>query len=246
MRTFEVKIVADQWLSSILEREVCKVSVIGSHWDSGSSSMNSGDSLKAAMRKKPLFLYAKVPVNALDAVGFLEKAGFCLADTSIVFEKATKVQRINMEHKEVRFAEPEDKDKVVEIARSSFRFSRFHMDVNIDKSLADTIKAEWAGNYFVGKRGDYMVVVQDEGKVAGFTQLFDQGKALLIDLIAIAENHRGKGLARKIIEFIQSSFPKCGCIRVGTQVVNIPSIRLYESVGFRVAESGYVFHYHNI
>jgi RimJ/RimL family protein N-acetyltransferase len=35
-------------------------------------------------------------------------------------------------------------------------------------------------------------------------------------------------------------------IHAGTQIANIPSMRLYESLGFRICRAGYVFHYHNI
>jgi hypothetical protein len=33
-------------------------------------------------------------------------------------------------------------------------------------------------------------------------------------------------------------------MRVGTQIANIPSLRLYERLGFTMAESAYVLHAH--
>ena len=47
-----------------------------------------------------------------------------------------------------------------------------------------------------------------------------------------------------MIAFVESQFAP-SVIAVGTQVANLPSVRLYEKLGFRLAAAQYVFHFHN-
>ena len=68
--------------------------------------------------------------------------------------------------------------------------------------------------------------------------------ALIIDLIAVEPSHQGNGLATAMIKFAADYCGKWQRMLVGTQVSNIPSIRTYEKLGFRMCGSSYVFHYH--
>jgi ribosomal protein S18 acetylase RimI-like enzyme len=134
----------------------------------------------------------------------------------------------------------------VGLARRSFDYSRFHLDSVIPASVADTIKAEWAGNYFAGQRGDEMVVAVMRGTVVGFLLLLRGDKGVLnVDLIAVDRDMRRKGISSDMIAYAESQCRNCSRILVGTQVANVPSIRLYEKIGFRLFASHYVFHYHN-
>jgi ribosomal protein S18 acetylase RimI-like enzyme len=134
----------------------------------------------------------------------------------------------------------------MEVARKNFVYSRFHLDRAVPNVLADKIKAEWVGNYFLGKRGDEMVVALVDERVVGFLQLLRRNENLIIDLIAVDASQRRKGIARDMIAYAESQYDDCSHIVVGTQVANIPSIRLYEKIGFRLRSSKYVFHYHNL
>jgi ribosomal protein S18 acetylase RimI-like enzyme len=147
----------------------------------------------------------------------------------------------------IRFANSRDQDQVQNIARNSFIYSRFHCDPTIPKEMADTIKAEWAHNYFLGKRGDEMVVALVDDMVVGFLLLLRGNNGdLTIDLIAVDERQRGKGIAGNMISYAESRHQDCSRILVGTQVANVASIRLYEKVGFWMHDSKYVLHYHNL
>ena len=89
-----------------------------------------------------------------------------------------------------------------------------------------------------------MLVAQSDGQTAGFLQLIHApDSALVIDLIAVTEPARGRGLARAMIGAAQH-LARGECLRVGTQVANLPSLRLYESLGFRAVTSNYVMHLH--
>jgi ribosomal protein S18 acetylase RimI-like enzyme len=106
-------------------------------------------------------------------------------------------------------------------------------------------KAQWAGNFFLGKRGDHMVIAEHAGGVVGFTQLLNTGDdALVVDLIAVDVNCRGRGVARGMIRYAASMWGLGRPLRVGTQIANTVSLLAYQRMGFRIISSSYVFHHH--
>lgn len=193
------------------------------------------------------FAYAKVGCTDIAGIKALEKVGFKLIDTNVQFDRTSDVAWPKVKLPVgygVRFATPGDAEAVEQVATTSFVFTRFHLDPLVSNATAGKIKGQWAANYFKGKRGDWMVVVTHHGNVVGFSQLLAKGETVVIDLIAVDSVHQGNGLATAIIEFAGR---ECGAWRrllVGTQVSNIPSMRTYEKLGFRMCDSSYVFHYH--
>lgn len=190
-----------------------------------------------------VFLYARIPTSDVGICSYLADRGFRVVDVNVTLEAQTLIP--TRTNPTIRFAIPTDREPVMNVARNSFMYSRFHLDPHISKTTADETKASWAGNYFSGKRGDFMVVAEIEERAVGFLQLLVLPDGpLTIDLIAVEENQRGKGLARAMISFAAARCPKAMPMRVGTQAANIASIRLYESLGFRVISSAYMLHYH--
>ena len=185
----------------------------------------------------------------MEHIIFLQQKEFNLIDTNVVFEKKTDHfnQQKDKIESNVRFANNQDESVVVTCAKESFAYSRFHLDPYVPNDIANQIKEEWLKNYFKGMRGNFLVVAETNGAITGFTLLLKaNNNILIIDLIAVDKSFRKQGVASSMIDFIESHFKDQSSLQVGTQVSNIPSIRLYESHGFRNIESKYVFHYHNI
>lgn len=197
----------------------------------------------AVLPDGPIFATAKVAADQIARVEELEDQGFRMVDTTVTFSAAaSSVARA--EAPGVRAAAPGDRRAVAAIARDGFRFTRFHLDPHIPRGLAGRIKAAWAENFFDGRRGDAMLVAEAERQVAGFILLLRLPRdRLAIDLIAVDSRFRGRGLARAMIGRAAGT---AGVIElvVGTQAANAPSVRLYESAGFRWSTAQLVLHHH--
>lgn len=203
--------------------------------------------LRRILRTRPVFVHARVRTGNLAAAEFLQALGFRLADTNLVFEKPIERRRRIVGNCTVRFVESADEPQAVALARRAFTFSRFHVDPKIGRKTANGLKAEWVRNFFHGKRGEAMVVAVAREKIVGFLQLLRSGDGtLVIDLIAVDRRHRGRGIAGAMISFAESRCKGAKRIRVGTQVANLPSIRMYEKLGFKVSDANYLFHYHRL
>lgn len=203
----------------------------------------SVDAIRAAQRR-PVFLYAKLPTDSLDSVARLEGLGFHLIDTNVTFERAAA--GLAPVPGNTRSARLTDRDMVIDLAASSFAYSRLHLDPAIPREAADRSRAEWAGNFFAGSRGDHMLVAESGGALAGFVQLLGPRDGVVtIDLIGVATKFRRRGIAGTLIAAV-AGIAGIQTLRVGTQIANTPSLRLYEGLGFRIVASHYVLHYHRV
>jgi ribosomal protein S18 acetylase RimI-like enzyme len=222
----------DEWLGRILGCDAWQVRV-GAH---------GPDRDAIAKVAAPAFLYAKVPTADTAMVGRLGDLGFRVVDTNVTLERDAAPALAESGRNACRFAAPGDRDAIRALAGRAFSHSRLHLDAAVPREAADRSRAEWAGNFFSGARGDHMVVA---GECLGFLQLLGPKDGVLtIDLIGVDPTARRRGLARDMIAFAAARLPGIARLRVGTQVANIASLRLYESLGFRVVETSYVLHAH--
>ena len=181
----------DAWLSKLIGREAYTLTVTPALVDAASGKHTRSYSRLRELQAKPVFITAKVPVADPAAGEFLEEHGFRLIDTNLRFEKQAETPTAASGDCLLRFAEPADRDAVVDLARRNFVFTRFHQDRLIPKSVADEIKAQWAGNFFSGQRGDQLVVAILQGKIVAFALLLTApGAPVTIDLIAVEEAYR--------------------------------------------------------
>jgi ribosomal protein S18 acetylase RimI-like enzyme len=192
----------------------------------------------------PAFCFAKVPAADVASVAALENTGFRLVDTQVTLERgaepAPAAPRV-----EVRLAEPRDRDAVLNVAGSSFRFSRFHQDPRIGLKAAHAVKRAWAASCLDGQRGEEVLVALDQGQPAGFLAVLLAQDAAVIDLIAVAAQSQRRGIGGALVDaFIGRWRTRAARLRVGTQQANTASLRLYEGCGFRAVGTTRVLHAH--
>jgi ribosomal protein S18 acetylase RimI-like enzyme len=227
----------DPWLAGILGRPAFRVAT----GDRPSSDW------KARLKSEDLFVTAKLGADQVAQASLLQDLGFRTIDMALNFEAAALAAP--GADARVRVACPDDRAAVARIAGSAFTYSRFHLDPSIPTWLAHRVKAAWADNFFAGERGDAMVVAEHAGAVAGFLQLlWGRDSTVVIDLIAVAPQAARNGLARAMIGFAArdgiGDQRRPRGFRVGTQAANTPSVRFYESLGFRLTQAQFVLHHH--
>jgi ribosomal protein S18 acetylase RimI-like enzyme len=183
------------------------------------------------------FIYAKVQTNELNVFNTLITQGFQLADVLLNFIQQKNVDQSFDDSYKCRFACATDKEQIAKIAKDVFTHSRFHRDLNMSHNLANKIKEDWACNYFLGKRGTQMIVVESNATVCGFMLMIDQ----VIDLIGTDPKFLRKGIATKMIAFANAQI---GLLKAGTQSSNSASIKLYQKAGFTLDRVQLVLHKH--
>jgi ribosomal protein S18 acetylase RimI-like enzyme len=234
-----VRIVRDEWLSDKLGRPAVRFKITD-----GPLPVAELQSALAGL-EPGLFAFVKLPAAGVENIKVFEEVGFRMIDVAVTFSRPVEFAKDDISV-QVGFAVSGDEESVSRVARAAFSYSRFHLDPYIPRHVADEIKAQWASNYFRGRRGDAIVVARSAGEVVGFLQLLLTEDALVIDLIGVAEKGRRQGLAKAMIRFAEQNMEPRPIIRVGTQAANVPSIHLYESMGFRFQSSQVVMHFHGV
>ena len=183
-----------------------------------------------------------MPTADVARVGSLERVGFRTVDVTVTFRRDPGLA-VPGRVARVRDARPDDRRAVIALAAREYTVSRFHLDPEIADDVARSIKREWVDNYFKGARGDRMLVAEHDGEVTGFQLVLDTPEAAVIDLIAVAAAARGRGIGSSLVCSLAESSPDRP-VQAGTQVANLPALRLYERLGFAVARTDYVLHRH--
>ena len=201
--------------------------------------------------KKGSFFYTKDGCSSVFTRSVFENSGFKIIEENITLEKKRVDSNLHepfwrRQQYKIRWAQNEDRNLVEDIALKNFSHDRFHQDPNIDNSLADEIKRQWVGNFFLGKRGDAMVVATANNHPVAFLLLLLAQEHSVIDLIAVSKEHRKKGLSKQMISYAMLELSDRNRWLVGTQSSNVPSVRLYESLGFQIMGSQYVLHRHSL
>jgi len=227
----------DAWLTQILEREVFSFRVSG---------LNLENPLKKTKISDNSFVYAKVSVKDQQSIQRVQSLGFVLMDTQLQLSKNIQPRNSALALPgRVRRAVADDRKRTMEIARSSFKYSRFHRDSHFTKKQANELKAAWTANYFNGLRGDGLFIAEIEGIPAAYLLYLHQSQSLVIDLIATHPDYQRQGLASELLSAFETWAPEeINCLKVGTQLVNIPSLRLYLQSGYQLTDAYYLFHFH--
>ena len=128
-------------------------------------------------------------------------------------------------------------DAVLAICHGAFTHGRFHRDFNVEKARADARYDRWLAELH-GKRLVYGL--QHRGALAGFVAVVEDKFVLH----AVAESHRGRGLARHLWTALCETLFAAGTQQVSSSIsaTNLPALNLYASLGFDFRNPLDVYH----
>ncbi len=237
--------VADPWLSAQLGHEVFRVD-----WPGPEAAGPSAARLNEhAQRHSGAMYAAKVPAGDIASVQALSGAGFYVVDVNITLTRRSgPVPRVDPMVR-VRVCEPADREGVLDIAGSAFRYSRFHLDPFIPLQAAHAVKRAWIESYVRGVRGDCLLVALDStDRPAGFLAALagpeERGGPAVIDLLGVHPGRQRSGVGTALVAAFLDHYRDRTEHRVGTQGANVPSLAFYQRFGFSITESVYVLHKH--
>jgi ribosomal protein S18 acetylase RimI-like enzyme len=218
----------DGWLSDVLGFDTYWVTA-----DAASTGTAPGRALSMC----------RVSTGDVASVRALEGAGFNVVDVTVTLERSGSD---GLAGAEVAPAAPEQHAELLQIAGTCFRYSRFHLDPLVSQELADRVKREWVRSYVEGRRGIELLAAERDGRPLGFLAVLEASDgARVIDLVGVATDARGRGVGEALVaEFARRHGDSDRVLRVGTQIANVASLRLYEKLGFRIVSSQYVLHRH--
>lgn len=177
--------------------------------------------------------YLLVEASDGESVRVAEANGFRLTDVRITLERS--FHAIISMPEGIRPVRESDVEQIAAISLKNHTDSRFYYDSNFPRERCDALYATWAAKSCRGY-ADAVFVAEQQGRVAGFISCHDDKTSGRIGLVGVADNARGGGLGRKLIEsalhyFAEKQLP---LVTVVTQGRNIAAQRLYQRNGFVV------------
>lgn len=249
-----MEIEEDRWLSAIFEHPVFRISIEPYHKQQKSNPSDLGELIKGhAHQQTRAMYYAKIETDRIDLSQGLSAAGLHVVDVNVTFGLDLNAQAHLplMKGSEYSITEtsPTDHEKVLDIAGSCFRYSRFHLDPAVPQKTAHQIKRQWIANYIRKERGESLWVAFKEEHPVGFLAVIaseSNGKRIhTIDLVGVSTDFQRRGIGQALVAFFVEHYKgRSDFLQVGTQGANIPSLRLYQKAGFSVTRTQYVMHMH--
>ena len=222
-------IIEDKFLTNVLKKKTGK--------------LNFNKTISLGDFDKYKFVYAKTNINN-NYISKAKKYNFYLVTTSVILQCNYKNKLKLAEDNRVTFAENNHMQQLGDIAYKNFEYDRFHKDPNISNKLASTIKKKWISNFFSNQRGDQCFIFLRKKNIEGFLLTIKKQNKIFIDLITVKKDARGKGIGKKLINKMFNYYNKKDFeFFVGTQINNIPSIKLYQSLGFQFIDYTLIWHY---
>lgn len=175
-------------------------------------------------------VFTLLRLNQMSDFHWAVRNGFRLVDVRVEF-----IARPSLVIPDVRVAEPSDRDAIADIARRSFKRTRFHNDRRFDQERVNEMYANWA---LTSHGRTY--VTEDESGLSGFVVVGETN----LELIAVDPAHRGKGhgdaLAKAAIG--HALMGGRGLLNVVTQGGNHAAQRTFQGVGFTLIDTSLWLH----
>ncbi len=242
----------DRWLSSIFGHGVFKIEVESSDvaQEHNAASVCNQISRHASQQTAAMY-YAKVDTNQVTVVRLLGTAGLYAVDVNVKFgiDTGSSPSPPEVSRGPIGEVRPEQYQGVLDIAGSCFQYSRFHLDPFVPDRIANQIKHDWILNYIRKERGEKLFAAKIDEQPVGFLAVLaseSQGKLIrTIDLIGVSRASQNQGVGKSLVTFFINQYKdQCDFFQVGTQAANIPSMRLFQKLGFCNVKTQYVMHMH--
>jgi dTDP-4-amino-4,6-dideoxy-D-galactose acyltransferase len=136
-------------------------------------------------------------------------------------------------------------DELIDLCISSGEYSRYKLDSNFNNSVYPSLYKLWITNALNGKKKEKVFVCNLDGFLAGLIIVSFISTIATIEILAVNEKYRGRGIAKALIDISIRESINQGCtdLYVSTQQKNLSSCALYESVGFKLDSSTDVYHF---
>ena len=122
--------------------------------------------------------------------------------------------------------------------------SRFNIDPDMPRSFMPMMYKEWGWGVLQDPDGEVIAALEPEGGINGICCIKHSKFESNIELIAVRESSRGRGLGQLLISSaIQGAARKRSRrITVTTQRTNSAALALYKMSGFDVIDERYIYH----
>jgi len=184
---------------------------------------------------KPDLVVAKVSVDDSALLKELIINGFVIEEVAVDFARSLTAGDV-LHGSAFEIATSAHIDELKNIASESLIHSRFNNDV-FGPCARQRLYETWVEKAVAGQYDDVCLMVRSGGAVAGFITCRALGdNECRVGLLAVRPSCQGMGFGGMLLQSVSGYAFDNGCksIRIATQYVNKPAMRLYSKYGYLV------------
>ncbi len=177
-------------------------------------------------------------VGTIAEVQQAEELGYRLMDVRVTLTRKTAML-ISVG----RRATHDDREALIEIARSAYTQTRFYNDPELPNTACGALYGEWTRSLCDGG-ADMVLVIDRDGEPGGYVTVNVDNDLSEIGLIAVREDLRGTSVGTALVRAAVDYARSCDAreMQIITQGANIGALRTFEGCGFRVSDVSYWLH----
>ena len=187
---------------------------------------------------------ARAPISDVESLGLLERCGFELKDVRVHLDLdlSAFIPPSPLSSNQITKYNGEGLDELRMISGKSFWSTHFHLDDRFDKRKVSKMYEVWVDKAV--REGYSILLAKRNRKLNGFLAARKSGDEYYIELVAVSQHLQGRGIGHDlIVEGLNDARKEFKKATIGVQLGNIPAIRLYEKLGFRIYSSEGTFHW---
>lgn len=220
----------NQWESDFFERAIYQVNVV-----------EQSTSIQDIMPNS--LAVARVPTNAVSHLDFLQSQGFQLVETTLCFQFILNNAGLCVYSHfttPMMLATESDIPALQQLFGEAFTYSRFRSPY-FSLQEKSHFYQQWAENAVKGVFDHVCLLKKAQGELQGAVTLRQDGNIVHIGLLAVAPEHRGKGIAQELMMMANqwARQKNCTVISVCTQLNNQSAINCYVKMGAKLQSSSY-------
>jgi ribosomal protein S18 acetylase RimI-like enzyme len=160
----------------------------------------------------------------------------------VTYSKLTDHKAIN--NNTTRFFSPDidNYNDLLALVYLSGHESRFFKDPFFGEESFKTLYEAWI-NKNLKNDNECVIVYPIAEKIAGFISYRFNNKNAVIDLLAVSNEHQGKGIGKQLLFAVEQNLEPGLVLSVSTQGANKKAKAFYEKIGFTLTEKLYIYHY---
>jgi dTDP-4-amino-4,6-dideoxy-D-galactose acyltransferase len=204
----------------------------------------------ARLRRIQLVYWAAHPCVHVPAKLLHEFSG-ALVDRKVTYERFLDGWRKEPQHTSdyvvASYPQGRAEAQLVELAIAASAHSRFRVDSRVPEERCRSLYERWMQRSAQHEIADEVLVAWPPGAtdMAGMITLSLACGTGSIGLIAVAPEHRGRGIGGHLLEAAHTWMHRqsAGRATVVTQQANVAACRLYERAGYHLAELQHYYHF---
>ena len=192
--------------------------------------------------------YWYVPVELHETSRIAQACGGFLADEKITYTK--KIVGLSNHsgtsaYTAVSYSRTVADSTLIRLALKSGEYSRFRLDPKFPRELYEKLYKYWIKRSVSKELAWEVLVVKEHDDLLGLITLGNKGDRANIELMAVAEHAKSKGIGRILVTDADRHFAKGGysLAQVVTQRKNLGACRLYESCSYQIDKIENIFHF---